>query len=241
MQHVDPDQLALLALGERLGEPQDATVAEHLDRCAECRAEIDALRHTVTLGRESVEHRDVPAPPAAVWNRIAAETGIEPGTYGRHGAPRELPARRRLRRYVRPLAALVAAAAVGAAGTLAVIRPWASGPGPVTAFTAPLTPVAGGPHDVSGQAVVVRGPDGPQLDVTAHGLPLQRGYYEVWVFDGGRNMISVGVLGPDSTASLPLPPTLDLRTYHIVDISAEPYDGDQTHSTDSVLRGTLTN
>ena len=44
-----------------------------------------------------------------------------------------------------------------------------------------------------------------------------------------------------STASLPLPPTLDLRTYHIVDISAEPYDGDQTHSTESVLRGTLTN
>jgi len=26
-----------------------------------------------------------------------------------------------------------------------------------------------------------------------------------------------------------------------VDISAEPYDGDQTHSTESVLRGTLTN
>jgi hypothetical protein len=26
-----------------------------------------------------------------------------------------------------------------------------------------------------------------------------------------------------------------------VDISAEPYDGDQTHSTNSVLRGTLTN
>ena len=39
----------------------------------------------------------------------------------------------------------------------------------------------------------------------------------------------------------PLPPTLDLRTYHIVDISAEPYDGDQTHSENSVLRGTLTN
>jgi hypothetical protein len=35
--------------------------------------------------------------------------------------------------------------------------------------------------------------------------------------------------------------TLDLRTYHIVDISAEPYDGDQTHSTSSVLRGNLTN
>ena len=67
----------------------------------------------------------------------------------------------------------------------------------------------------------MQGPDGPTLDVTAHGLPLQSGYYEVWVFDGSRNMVSVGVLGPRSTAALPLPPTLDLRTYHIVDISAE--------------------
>jgi anti-sigma-K factor RskA len=86
----------------------------------------------------------------------------------------------------------------------------------------------------------VQGPDGPELDVTAAGLPLQQGYYEVWVFDGTVKMVAVGVLGADSTASLALPPTLDLRTYHVVDISLEQYDGDQTHSQVSVLRGTLT-
>jgi hypothetical protein len=48
------------------------------------------------------------------------------------------------------------------------------------------------------------------------------------------------VLGADSKATLALPPTLDLRTYHVVDISLEQYDGDQTHSQVSVLRGTLT-
>jgi hypothetical protein len=53
-------------------------------------------------------------------------------------------------------------------------------------------------------------------------------------------MVAVGVLGSGSTASLPLPSTLDLRTYPIVDISQEKYDGDQTHSQTSVLRGTLT-
>ena len=53
-------------------------------------------------------------------------------------------------------------------------------------------------------------------------------------------MVAVGVLGPGTTASLPLPATLDLRTYAIVDISQEKYDGDQTHSQTSVLRGTLT-
>ena len=87
MQHVDPDQLALLALGETLGEPADATVADHLGRCRACRAEVDALRHTATLAREGVQHRDAPAPPPVVWDRIAAETGIEPQRYPAAGRP----------------------------------------------------------------------------------------------------------------------------------------------------------
>jgi anti-sigma-K factor RskA len=240
VQHMDPDQLALLALGEPLAD--DAGATDHLLLCPTCRAEVDALRHTVALAREGAEHRDASAPPAAVWDRIAAETGISPAPYGGHAIPAEpSPLVRRRRRWARPLAALVAAAAVGVAGTLAVVQPWRSDSAPATGSTATLAGVAGGPRGVGGEAVVVQGGDGPTLDVTARGLPLQPGYYEVWLFDGDRRMVSVGVLGADSTAALPLPPTLDLRTYHIVDISAEPYDGDQTHSKDSVLRGTLTN
>jgi anti-sigma-K factor RskA len=240
VQHVDPERLTLLALGEPMDA--DPTVADHLDQCPACRAEVDGLRRTAVLAREGVDHRDAPAPPAALWDRIAAEAGLGPAPHGRHAAPPQpAPPIRTRRRWVRPVAALVAAAAVGVAGTVAVLRPWASEPATVPASAATLAPVAGGPRDVSGRAVVVQGPDGPRLDVDARGLPLQIGYYEVWVFDGGRNMVSVGVLGADSAAALPLPPTLDLRTYHIVDISAEPYDGDQTHSENSVLRGTLTN
>jgi anti-sigma-K factor RskA len=231
VRHVDPDDLTLLALGE----PADAGAHAHLRDCPACRAEVDALRHTVTLAREGAEHRDAAPPPAAVWDRIAAEIAPRPAAAA--PAPRRRPTRRR---WVRPAAALLAAAAVGVAGTLAAGRPWQSGPGPATGAAASLAAVAGGPRGVSGRAAVVPGPAGLTLDVTAHGLPLQRGYYEVWVFDGRTNMVAVGVLGADSTASLPLPPTLDLRTFHVVDISAEPYDGDQTHSRDSVLRGTLT-
>ena len=50
---------------------------------------------------------------------------------------------------------------------------------------------------------------------------------------------SSGTLGPGEKAVLPLPAGVSLADYPVVDISAEPYDGDPTHSTDSVVRGTL--
>jgi hypothetical protein len=128
-------------------------------------------------------------------------------------------------------------------GTLVAVRPWAGDAGkapPRAGSTAALQPVAGGPRDVAGRAVVVRGPAGDRLRVTTTGLPYREGYYEVWVYDGREAMVSVGTLGPDSTGEFPLPPTLDLRTFNVVDVSEERYDGDQTHSEVSVLRGTLT-
>lgn len=102
--------------------------------------------------------------------------------------------------------------------------------------------MAGGPGGVAGRATVAQGASGSELRVSTVGLPtLNQAYYEVWVFDGDKKMVAVGVLGQDSTATLPLPPTLDLRTFGIVDISQERYDGVQTHSETSVLRGTLAN
>ena len=287
MQHADPDQLALVALGEPL-EGDDAAVTGHLGHCAQCQEEVQTLRRTVDLARETVELRtDASRPPEQVWSRIAAELDLAPAAAGsgvldsgsravegdtswaRRPGPVPVPdlpadpgrssgdhagsgrhADRRAagrhsaggRRWVRPAVALVAAAAVGVVGTLVAVRPWQDdAPASVVAGSAAsLEPVAGGPAGVSGRAVVVQGESGPQLDVSAAGLPAQAGYYEVWVFDGGTDMVSVGVLGADTAAALTLPPTLDLRRFHVVDISLEQYDGEQTHSTVSVLRGTLT-
>ncbi len=301
MQHADPDQLALIALGEPL-EDDAAELTAHLQRCELCRQEIDALRQTVTLARETVEYRGELRPPEAVWDRITGELGLAaaPGSASASGgtassderqlsgpgAPRSPgdgpmagglisgvrwganPAagapepdggpgpepdggaagvrgigahRTPGRRWGRAVAGLVATVAIGVVGTLAAVRPWQDGDrAPVAGSTASLGPVTGGPAGVTGRAVVVQGPDGPELDVTAAGLRLQPGYYEVWVFDGKVKMVAVGVLGADSAAVFTLPPTLDLRTYHVVDISLERYDGDQTHSKVSVLRGTLT-
>ena len=48
-----------------------------------------------------------------------------------------------------------------------------------------------------------------------------------------------GVLRGD-TATFPVPDGLDLGEFPVVDISVEPFDGDPSHSGDSVVRGTLT-
>jgi hypothetical protein len=302
MQHADPERLALIALGEPAAD-DETTV--HLGRCARCRAEVESLRRTADLARETVDLRDPVTPPEAVWARIAADldlggsvvdgsaltgpagpvidspaastgasapAGVDlpaspDGTAGSFGPPDDFggsvpvpgprdprtlggrhrtggPGRaggvRRGRRVAAVVSGLVAAVAVGVVGTLVAVRPWDGGAAEVAGASAQLGPVAGGPGGVSGRVAVVRRGSGSELDVTATGLPAGSGYYEVWVFDGKDAMVSVGVLGGDSAAELPLPPTLDLRRFRVVDISQERYDGDQTHSTLSVLRGTLT-
>lgn len=52
-------------------------------------------------------------------------------------------------------------------------------------------------------------------------------------------MVPVGTLGEAADVLMPLPTNVDLDTYRLVDVSAEEYDDDPTHSGDSLLRGTL--
>ena len=73
MPHYDPDVLALRALGEDVG-PAEADA--HLAECAQCRAELEELRHVVRTAR-SGNPEDVPqAPPDHVWEGIRAELGL---------------------------------------------------------------------------------------------------------------------------------------------------------------------
>jgi anti-sigma-K factor RskA len=87
---------------------------------------------------------------------------------------------------------------------------------------------------------VLGGDGGERLHLHVTGLPPDAGYYEVWLIDPDTSqMVSVGVLRAGGDELLPLPPTIDLRRYRLVDVSAEQYDGDVAHSGRSLLRGTL--
>ncbi len=72
MQHLDPDDLALLALGENLGDAVDA----HVATCATCRAEIESFKMTVGLAELSNYGEHAPQPGEHVWAAIAMELGF---------------------------------------------------------------------------------------------------------------------------------------------------------------------
>ncbi|MEU8387195.1 anti-sigma factor [Micromonospora sp. NPDC048842] len=133
-----------------------------------------------------------------------------------------------------------AAAAIGVVGTVSVLRPDdpTPTPPPVVVASAPLAAYGATPPTAKGDARVFQ--DG-QLHLHVANLPSVAGYYEVWLINPTTmEMFSVGTLGGGSDALLPLPPNVDLKSYSVVDVSAEQYDNNTRHSGDSLLRGSLT-
>ncbi|MEH1165341.1 anti-sigma factor [Micromonospora sp. CPCC 205539] len=133
-----------------------------------------------------------------------------------------------------------AAAVIGVVGTIAVLRPGDPAPAPtqVVVASAPLAAYGSTPPAAKGDARIFQ--DG-QLHLHVANLPRVPGYYEVWLIDPTTmTMFSVGTLGGGPDALLPLPPNVDLKSYSVVDVSAEQYDNNTRHSGDSLLRGSLT-
>ncbi|MEP7023459.1 MAG: anti-sigma factor [Actinomycetota bacterium] len=78
MSHVDPEVLALLALGETSGRPQDG---EHVPDCPDCREDLRQLASVVSLARSSDGNHWLIDPPAGLWARIAAEAELDLGPH----------------------------------------------------------------------------------------------------------------------------------------------------------------
>ena len=94
--------------------------------------------------------------------------------------------------------------------------------------------------DASGTAVVEEAADGSRVVRVELDVPESHdGYTEVWLISSdATRLISLGTV-EGSSGTFSIPAGVDLSIYDLVDVSAEPIDGDPTHSGDSIVRGQL--
>jgi hypothetical protein len=228
--HPDPDQLTLAALP---AEPHDPAVEAHLAECRLCRSHVASLRRTVDLAvagaGDDSEYGD---PPDRVWAAITGELDIAPGS-----PPAPAPWWRRAA--VPVAAALVALAAGLGLGYLA------GDTSPAPRPLAVLGPVDDGNPGGTGTAGLTDEGALPVLLVRVEGtdLPPDADYLEAWLMDPtGTRLVSLGALAWDGSAyrgEFSVPPDLPTEDFGVLDVSAERWDGDERHSRQSLLRGTL--
>ncbi|AOT02768.1 anti-sigma factor domain-containing protein [Arthrobacter sp. U41] len=263
MQHLDPESLSLLALGEELGD--DA--ADHLRSCASCASEYMGLRRAVVAAKPGPDAATLESPGPQVWAGIHSALGLStavaadpldsPTASGTRPAPLPLPpsssvtplptreerAGRKqepgggsgwLRRPGVWLAA-AAATALLAGGVFWSVQQ--SQPAVTPLARAELAPVD--QHSATGSARVVEAKDGQRtLEVRVDKVEA-RGYQEVWLIAPDlTRLVSLGVMTSES-GTFAVPAGLDLGEFPIVDVSDEPVDGNPAHSSVSIVRGTL--
>ncbi len=237
-QHVDPDDLALLAMGEHATTADDA----HVLGCLHCQTELDQLRAVVSSARLVTPEDRPQQAPAHVWDAVVAELGLRATAADASGDPGpavvSLAAFSRRRVSMLAAAAAVIGLALGVGGTLLATR---TGSRPPVQARALMTVLASSSR--GGDAEVLRTSAGRVLELDVPTLHRASGYYEVWLLDrDGKRLVAIGLLdlAAGHRARFPLPPGLDLAAYPVVDVSLEPADGNPAHSGDSIVRGTLT-
>ncbi|MEU5180608.1 anti-sigma factor [Streptomyces longwoodensis] len=260
MKHADDESLALMAMGDT----PSPDAADHLRHCARCTRELEAFRHVVATARTPLPGEDeLLTPPADLWDAIADELGLAPdtGTPGTPGGepsargvadagPRpataesstgpQTPPRpvRRPRRLARFSVALAACAALFGAGAGSAVTWWVTHDDTSSTAADDGTRLDSLQPRSAGYARLAGSNARRTLDITVKGLPKTSGYFEVWLMDRSHTkLVSMGVLGPDGHAVLPVPDTIDLKEYSVVDVSVQPYNGKPDHSGDSVVRG----
>ncbi|PTL74216.1 hypothetical protein C1I63_16165 [Rathayibacter caricis DSM 15933] len=252
MTHLDPDEIALLALGEESSGEADA----HLAECPECAQQLVELGHVAEVGRDS---RGVvlETPSAAVWDRIRDELGLEEhsaapvlapvperpdtapvpvaqsGSTGRHRPERR---RRRTGRVVLTSLAAFSALVVGVAGGA-----WWQASQTEDVVVVARAELQAFPdwQGATGSAELEAVDGGRELIVRLDVQGGDGGYREVWLIAADASgLVPLGAL--DGTEGrFAVPAGLDLSEYSLVDVSEEPLDGDPAHSGDSIVRGPL--
>ena len=233
MQHLDPESLSLLALGEELGD--DA--AEHLRSCAGCAAEYAGLRRAVVAAKPG--HRTPPrssrpgrrcgqeftapwgfppqSPPTRLRSPTSSGSGAVPRRLGRQSPPGSvtpLPSREaglpgsRDRSggsgWLRRPGVWLAAAAATALLAAGVFWSVQQNQPVVTPLAqAELAPVD--QHSATGSARVVEAKDGQRTLEVRVDKNEARGYQEVWLIAPDlTRLVSLGVMTSES-GTFPVP------------------------------------
>lgn len=251
--HLSPDELEQAARSvppaAADADPLPARVADHLEHCAGCRAEVDTQRRVIAA---LVHPTPLEEPPAGAWERLAVQLNAERGSEDPDdGAPVER------RRRVLVMAAAAAAGLVVGAGGVALFgalagtdddadpgapptatSPAPESPAPVAVGNAALEPAS--PAGVVGEAQMLEDADGQlQLTVNLSSAP-DEGYREVWLRDeDGTQLLSLGTMTSTETR-VNVPEGVDLAEFPVVDVSQEAFDGDPTHSGLTLAAGPMT-
>ncbi|MDO9589967.1 MAG: anti-sigma factor, partial [Microcella sp.] len=219
--------------------------------------EIESLRSTVIVARSTLGEHELSSAPTHVWQSIRSELGLSADLMPPTGEPTvrqaraeeaaiaepvQLDAVRERRAGIRRFIAPVLASAAAAAIVTAAVVSWSAGaprdPG-VTLAAAQLDALPAWAGS-AGEAIITERSDGERVIRIALDAEVDDEFVrEVWLLtENIDGLISLGLLdGP--TGEFVIPASVDLTRYSIVDISAEPLDGDPTHSGDSIVRGAL--
>ncbi|MEW5531769.1 anti-sigma factor [Streptomyces virginiae] len=180
-----------------------------------------------------------------MWRSIASELHLgahlrpPAGSGGPTTVPDKRPSRDRARArrcaLILPTTALAAATMFGALATARLTAGPPSVAGPVSRL-APL-----GVPGAAGTVRLVRvSATDREVEVTVARLPPTDGYYEVWLMDQSHSrLVPLGTLRADGTATLPIPPQIDLGAHPLVDVSVQASNGNPAHSGVSSVRGRL--
>jgi hypothetical protein len=251
MTHSDPEQIAMLAMGD-----PDIPAADeaHIQSCGECSRDLESLVRVATLARSGSPVDDRLDPPRSlVWEGISQTLGlasdVAPAPFEPLAPPREAAkpvalerrrghfVRKRGRRWIALATAAAVLLAIGGVGGAILLQGARQAPTVLTEARLKALPDWAGS---SGQAVVEK-TRGGQRDVlvTVSESRNASGFREVWLISPDlKKLISIGVLS-GAEGRFVIPAGVNLKDYPIVDVSREKLDGNPAHSGDSIVRGTL--
>ncbi len=221
-------------------------------------ADTDFDREIALIRSVATEPVELVDAPAGLWDRIAAEAGVEPDAAPDAGlassddatatdpggvAPVVDLAARRRRWATVLISAAAAIAVIAGVGVFAATRP---DPSPTELAAAELLPFEGAQvGDAAGQVELID--DGEQLslrvDMRDLPAPAPGTFYELWLIDPNTGEpVSIATMkdgSSDVATEIAIPSGTDPARYDVVDVSVQEEDAGPEHSGNSVLRGTL--